>query len=394
MFAYYSRWIPKYSEKIRPLNTNRTFLLPQDALKTFQSLKDEIAAATLMTPLEDVQFEVETDASDYAIAATLNQAGRPVAFFSRTLNRSEHHHPPVEKEASAIVETVEKWRYFLRGRHFKLITDQRSVAFMYDRKRPNSKVKNDKIMRWCTDLSPYFYDIVYRPGTEKKGADTLSRFVCSAILASTDNLKLLHDSLCHPGITRFNHYIRTKNIPCSIEDIRKLTASCPTCLKLKPQYHKSDGTLIKATQPFERINIDFKGPLPSTTGNRYILTVVDEFSRYPFAFPVRDMVTPTVINCLVQLFSLFGMPGYVHSDRGPSLISEELKSFLHSRGIATSRTSSYNPQGNGQVERYNGIIWKTVSLALESRGLPQSNWELLLPDALHSIRSLLCTATN
>ena len=63
------------------------------------------------------------------------------------------------------------------------------------------------------------------------------------------------------------------------------------------------------------------------------------------------MVTPTVIKCLAQLFSLFGMPGYLHSDRGPSLILEELKSFLHSQGIATSRTSSYNPQGNGQVER-------------------------------------------
>ena len=88
------------------------------------------------------------------------------------------------------------------------------------------------------------------------------------------------------------------------------------------------------------------------------------------------------------------MPGYVHSDRGQSLISDELKAFLNDRGVATSRTSAYNPQGNGQVERYNGIIWKAVSLALESRGLPASNWEQVLPDALHSIRSLLCTATN
>ena len=106
------------------------------------------------------------------------------------------------------------------------------------------------------------------------------------------------------------------------------------------------------------------------------------------------MSTPTVIKCLIQLFSFFGMPGFVHSDRGRSLISDELKSFLNSRGVATSRTSAYNPQGNGQVERYNGIIWKTVSLALESRGLSTSNWEHVLPDALHSIRSLLCTATN
>ena len=163
---------------------------------------------------------------------------------------------------------------------------------------------------------------------------------------------------------------------------------------MKPQYQKSEGTLIKATQPFERINIDFKGPLPTVTNNQYMLTIVDEYSRFPFAFPCANMSTPTVIKCMVMLFSFFGMPGYVHSDRGPSLISEELKTFLNERGVATSRTSAYNPQGNGQVERYNGVIWKAVSLALESRGLPPSNWEQVLPDALHSIRSLLCTATN
>ena len=249
-------------------------------------------------------------------------------------------------------------------------------------------------MRWCTELSPYSYDIVYRPGPENKVADALSRHVCSALLCSTDVLVELHNSLCHPGVTRLNHFARTKNIPCSIEDIRKITSSCQTCLKLKPQFHKSTGKLIKATQPFERINIDFKGPLPSTTHNKYMLTIVDEFSRFPFAFPCRDMTSATVIKCLVHLFSLFGMPGFVHSDRGPSLISEELRTFLNSRGIATSRTSAYNPRGNGQVERYNGIIWKTITLTLESQGLAPCHWERALSDSLHSIRSLLCTATN
>ena len=59
-----------------------------------------------------------------------------------------------------------------------------------------------------------------------------------------------------------------------------------------------------------------------------------------------------------------------------------------------SRTTPYNPRGNGQVERYNGIIWRAVSLALKTRSLSPADWELVLPDALHSIRSLLCTATN
>ena len=75
-------------------------------------------------------------------------------------------------------------------------------------------------------------------------------------------------------------------------------------------------------------------------------------------------------------------------------MSKELRDFLVAKGIATSRTTPYNPQGNGQVERYNGIIWKAVILALKTQGLETKHWQYVLPDALHSIRTLLCTATN
>ena len=46
------------------------------------------------------------------------------------------------------------------------------------------------------------------------------------------------------------------------------------------------------------------------------------------------------------------------------------------------------------MERENATVWKAVLLALRSKGLPVSRWQAVLPDALHSIRSLLCTATN
>ena len=154
------------------------------------------------------------------------------------------------------------------------------------------------------------------------------------------------------------------------------------------------GNLIKATKPFERLNIDFKGPLPSQDLNRYFLQVVDEFSRFPFVFPCPDMTASTVIKCLTTLFSLFGMPAYVHSDRGPSFMSEELRVFLTEKGVATSRTTGYNPEGNDQVEWYNSIIWLAISTCLKSRNLPVKNWQDVLPDVLHSVRSLLCTATN
>ena len=64
-----------------------------------------------------------------------------------------------------------------------------------------------------------------------------------------------------------------------------------------------------------------------------------------------------------------------------SMYSNILKDYLFSRSIATSRTSRYNPKGNGQVERYNGIIWNAIHLALKTQGLDISQWEAVLPDA-------------
>ena len=393
MFSYYSQWIKSFSEKIRPLITATKFPLDASAQEAFEGLKKDILDAVVMSIDENVPFVVETDASENAIAATLNQEGKPVAFFSRTLNKSEKRHSAVEKEAYAIVEAIRKWRHFLSGRHFTLITDQKSVSFMFDCSTGN-KIKNDKILRWRLELACYSCDIKYRPGIENSSADLFSRAYCSAVSSSSDLLQL-HNSLCHPGITRMIHFVRSRNLPFSVEDVKRVISSCPVCLECKPRFNQVQlSKLIKATHPFERLNMDFKGPLPSSSRNRYMLTIVDEFSRFPFAFPCPDISSQTVIKCLLQLFSIFGMPAYIHTDRGTSFMSIELKEFLTRHGIATSKTTPYNPQGNGQCERYNGIIWKTITLALKSCNMSTSNWEIVLPDSLHSIRSLLCTSIN
>ena len=122
--------------------------------------------------------------------------------------------------------------------------------------------------------------------------------------------------------------------------------------------------------------------------------VVDEYSRFPFVFPCPDVSTNTVVKCLTLLFSLVGMPAYVHSDRGTSLMRRELRKFLSSKGVASSQTTSYNPEENGQAERCNGVIWKAVTMSWKSKNLPLKNWQDVLSDVLHSVRSLLCSATN
>ena len=391
MFAYYAKWIVRFSEKSHPLAHNETFPLPETAMKSFLQLKEELKNAVLVTYDPNETLTVETDASEFAIAATLNQKDRPVAFFSRTLSSSEKGHSSIEKEAQAVVEALKKWKHYLLGRHFRLITDQRSVSFMFHNHH-SGKVKNEKIQRWRLELSPFKYDIIYRPGKENVGADTFSR--CAASPGNHTDLAQLHNDLCHPGVTRMNHFVKSRNLPFSIEDVKKTISQCQACAEMKPKFCTNQGKLIQATQPFERISLDFKGPIPSNTQNKYILTMIDEYSRFPFAFPCSNLSTKTVMNCLSQVFALFGMPAFIHSDRGASFMSEELKTFLHQKGVATSRTTPYNPKGNGQVERLNGTLWKTISLALRSNNMQTTQWETVLPQALHSIRSLLCTATN
>ena len=89
---------------------------------------------------------------------------------------------------------------------------------------------------------------------------------------------------------------------------------------------------------------------------RYFLTFIDEYTRFPFAFPCSDKAPLTVMNCLTQLFSIFGTCAFILSDRWSSFQSYELKSWLLSHSVATTQTTSYNPRGNSQCEKYNDII--------------------------------------
>ena len=345
MFSYYSKFIEKFSEKIYSLNRNTTFPVPDHVLQSFQNLKLDLKTAALQSIDWNGEFVVETDASDFCIAATLNQKGRPVAFFSRTLSASEIRHHSVQKEAAAIVESIRQWSHYLIGRKFKLVTDQKSISFMFNNKR-KSKIKNIKIGRWRVELSEYKFDISYRPGNQNLAADTFSRI--AAVGHPMQELHDLHHQLCHPGETRLAHFVRTRNLPFTQDNVRSVTHNCKSCSYLKPHFLRSQGTLIQATAPFQRLSIDFKGPLsPSKNGNRYLLTMIDEFSRFPFAYPCRDMTSSTVTHCFNQLFAIFGMPDMVHNDRGTDFLSEETQNFLLNKNIATSKRSRYNPKGNG-----------------------------------------------
>ena len=162
--------------------------------------------------------------------------------------------------------------------------------------------------------------IVYRVSKFNCVPDALSRAYCASVYDNT--LNEIHESLCHSGISRFYHFVRMKNLPYSMDQVRKVVNQCRICSEIKPNFYKPpNAQLIKATQPFE-------GLLPSSTKNHHILTVIDEYSRFSFAFSCANMEACTVIACLNQLFALFGMPNYVHTDRAATFMSQELSSYF------------------------------------------------------------------
>ena len=401
LLAYYAKWIADFSEKALPLTSVKEFPLSSKAREAFDEMKKELERISLSAYHDHVPFEIETDASDHTLSAILSQRGRPVAFMSKTLRGSELKWSAVEKEAYAIIEAAKRWEHLLKIQKFWITTDQRALTYIFN-KSHQSKIKNHKLENWRTVLSEFDYRIRHRPGKLNLPADTLSRNVktikvCGAVVARYQpELQTIHHAMACPGVTRLYDFIKNLKLPYTVEDCRKTVDTCRTCQRIKPKKFKPpEGKLIKATQPMERISIDWKGPLPrSQKGEEYLLTIVDEYSRYIWAFPTRGMTSEIAIDCLTKVFTDFGRPDFIHSDRGASFMSESFENWARLQGICLSRSSAYHPQGNGQVERYNGIIWKAVQCLLDNADFSANQWPIALPQALRAIRILLNTATG
>ena len=146
LFAYYSNLIQKYCDKIRQLTQPSTFPLSEEACNAYEAIKREISEAIVVAPEDSIPFVLETDAWDHALllhsikqADLLYSSVVPYQSMTKIIQLSK-------KEAYAIVEAIRKWRHYLLGRHFQLISDQRSVSFMFD-KGNHGKIKNGKIAR-------------------------------------------------------------------------------------------------------------------------------------------------------------------------------------------------------------------------------------------------------
>lgn len=403
--VYHSKWIPSFGEIMEPLFKalrSKDLPLNRPCIQAIEVVKTAVSSAVLLVPKQGRELRLETDASGVSVGAILSQDGRPIAYMSHRLSPAERKWSPAELEGYAVILAVRKFRSFLSGK-FTVISDQQGMVAALQSK---SAVKNAKYARWRLELSDYEFEIQYRPGILNVAADALSR--CSALgneLAakspSYERVAEIHRRLGHPGVERLTHYINNLNLEHPIDGLQKICSAvceqCRVCAIVKPRWLQppEKATLIESTQPWERLSIDFMGPKPESSGGfKYVLTVVDEWSRFPFAFTTKDRSSETVIAALQQLFSLFGPPKQIHSDRGKEFLSDSFLAFLRNWGVTKSSTNPYNPRANGQCERFNGIIWRTVRCLMEDKQLRPEQWPSEVSVALSAIRSLKCRSTG
>ncbi|VDI00836.1 Hypothetical predicted protein [Mytilus galloprovincialis] len=164
--------------------------------------------------------------------------------------------------------------------------------------------------------------------------------------------------------------------------------TCEVCNINKKPNRKAKGALgqFHAGSPMERIHIDILGPLrESTKGNKCILVVIDQFTKWVEFYALPNQNAQTVATTLTDNFiSRFGCPSMIHSDQGKNLDGNLFRELCSLLEIPKTRTTAYRPCCNGQVERYNRTIIQCIRCFLKGK---QRDWDQNLQLLAGAIRS-------
>ena len=212
-------------------------------------------------------------------------------------------------------------------------------------------------------------------------------------------LSTAHDMVAgHLGVKKtYDKIFRYFYWPCLKNDISAYIKTCHTCqLTGKPNQSIKPAPLHPIQpvgQPFETdCQIDCVGPLPkSKTGSMYLFTVMCQTTRYPAAYPLRNITTKSIMKALTQLFSVFGIPKVIQSDQGTNFTSGLFAKMLKKLGITHVKSTAYHPESQGAIERFH----QTLKSLLHSYGTELSrDWEEVMPWLLLAAREVTQESTG
>ena len=360
-------------------------------------------------------FCANTDACFYGIGAVLSQIHdgeeKVICYASRKLTKYEQSYCITRKELLAVYYFVTYFRQYLLGRKFRIRTDHKALTWLMGWKQP----KTTQYCNWISELEIYDFGIEHRKGKEHVNADFLSRLDnCEQCKLKHEhpkkkkNVKIecfpranmiiplngkepslrdrkkirrsFHDDMGHIGITKMTTLIlRNYSWENIRDDIKEYVNDCIPCAQRKVCVKKSRQMLnISATKPFEKVMIDITGPLkPCKNGYRYLLGIVDVYSRFIMLIPIRSTESKSIIKILeTRWFTMFGCPDILVSDAASNLNSSLIEDLLGEYGILKVCTSPYHPQSNGIIERYFRTIKDMIYATVNGYGV---DWVDALP---------------
>ncbi|RXN16546.1 putative protein K02A2.6-like protein [Labeo rohita] len=182
---YYGRFINGLATLLRPLHqllcSNQSWEWTQQCETTFQEAKKALVKSGVLTHFNpNLPLQLACDASPYGVGAVISHImpsgeERPIAFASRTLNKSESKYAQIEREALGIIFGVRKFHQYLYGRPFILLTDHRPLTTILGPHTGIPSLAASRMQRWALLLSAHTYEIRYRKAELHANADGLSR---------------------------------------------------------------------------------------------------------------------------------------------------------------------------------------------------------------------------
>ena len=170
-----------------------------------------------------------------------------------------------------------------------------------------------------------------------------------------DILKTYH-GLSHPSTRVMDRMIRRQYIwPNLMRDVASYCRTCLACQTSKISRHNKPlpSHFSVPDARFQHVHIDIVGPLLPSNGYRYLLTMIDRYSRWPEAIPIPDMTAETVAQEFYKNWvSHYGAPAILTTDQGQQFESGLLNEIMKLLGIKRIHTTSYYPAANGMVERW------------------------------------------
>ena len=230
--------------------------------------------------------------------------------------------------------------------------------------------------------------------------DKDTREILQLVVPKTERpkiLNLVHDATSggHLGFEKtFAKIKRRYYWPDYYNQIKDYVRKCPTCAQVKtpPHYNRTALKPLKPSRPFQIVTSDIMGPLPvSYNGNKYVLAIIDHFTKWTELFAIPDQEAKTVVLSFLHVIADHGVPDAILTDQGRNFESQLIEELCDLLDIHKIRTSPYYPECDGQTERFNRTLESMLASFVEEN---QRNWDELLPVVNFAYRTAVHKTTN